>query len=116
VQLGIQLPSESSPLRSSYSSNSGETKDEKHSSNGQARTVPTDALPLLVKLVHKSIKLEGALAQFQAAHPNVSKRQLELKVKEMFVKEKRPDALRELWYTHGFVRFPNQSTRKKKVR
>jgi len=71
-----------------------------HHAGAVAAVVPDSSLPELCKLI-QSAKQDGInklVATFLAAHPNVSKRQAEIRINEAAVKEKRPEDKYIVWH------------------
>ena len=67
---------------------------------GIAQEVPEGLVPELLGLIsraeHKGIKV--IVEAFTAKHPNVSKRQAQIKTEELGVREKRPGDARQVWH------------------
>ena len=71
-----------------------------HHAGAVAAIVPDSSLPELCKLI-QSAKQDGInklVATFLQAHPNVSKRQAEIRINEAAVKEKRPEDKYIVWH------------------
>lgn len=91
--------SSSSPPSSSSAAADGDAKS-KNAKSTTLKPVPDHLLPALCNILakHPADGINKISTEFNSSYPEVSKRQAEIKIGEMAVKEKRGDDTRAVWY------------------
>eukprot|EP00605_Chrysophyceae_sp_TOSAG23-4_P002848 GSChrysophyteH1.ASY1.ANO1.3137.1 assembled CDS len=98
AQIAQRVANASLGVQSNASSTS--TRTYKASGRPSAKNVPEGIVPGLAKLLvaSQSMGISGVVAQFVAKHPTISKRQIELKIAEIAVKEKHEKDHTKVWH------------------
>lgn len=102
VETAAQIAARVAAVTSGTSNADGSTTRgyKKPSGRPVAKHVPEGILPGLTKLLvaSQAMGISGVVAQFVAKHPTISKRQIELKIAEIAVKEKHEKDPTKVWH------------------